>query len=299
LLLPLGHTTSDQSKTNGDSMNPIRFGDPARELFAIYQHPVAGTCDHAVLLCNPFGQEAIRSHRLFRVLADRLCRQGYPVMRFDYFGTGDSAGDGDALSLGGLVKDIATAQAELARRSGARTFTWLGLRLGATAALLASKSGAPGALPPARLILWEPVIDGKKYLAELEDAQNFALEEAFGARCHIDPDFRSLIAAERGKEALGFPLSAAFRAEIESLSPTSFAGAQIRAANVYALPAETGGDDSGTLAFTNQMQSDGVDVRLARVNERVVWTADEMMNSATVPGEVLQTISSCFSEAAV
>jgi hypothetical protein len=47
----------------------------------------------AVLLCNPFGQEAIRCHRAFRLLSARLASSGIPSLRFDYFGTGDSPGN--------------------------------------------------------------------------------------------------------------------------------------------------------------------------------------------------------------
>jgi hypothetical protein len=53
----------------------------------------------AVLLCNPFGQEALRSQRGFRVLADRFARTGCATLGFDYFGTGDSDGDDDDASL--------------------------------------------------------------------------------------------------------------------------------------------------------------------------------------------------------
>src|SRR3954464_11609473 len=66
------------------------------------QHQLLGTLHRpqrlrprstAVLLCNPFGEEASRAHRMFRVLATQLERAGYPALRFDYSGTGDSLGD--------------------------------------------------------------------------------------------------------------------------------------------------------------------------------------------------------------
>ena len=47
----------------------------------------------AVLICAPFGQEVVRSHRLFRVLSDRLARTGIAVLRFVPYGTGDSPGE--------------------------------------------------------------------------------------------------------------------------------------------------------------------------------------------------------------
>ena len=48
-----------------------------------------------MVLCYPGGQEYIRSRRAFRQLAIRLSSAGFPVLRFDYHGCGDSSGDDD------------------------------------------------------------------------------------------------------------------------------------------------------------------------------------------------------------
>ncbi len=69
----------------------IHFGTSGRELFGIYHAAeVVSPSRPAVLLCNPFGQEAVRAHRIYRILAERLARAGHNVMRFDYYATGDS-----------------------------------------------------------------------------------------------------------------------------------------------------------------------------------------------------------------
>ena len=42
-----------------------------RQLAALYHPPTSADRGRAVLILNPLGQEAVRAHRLLRVLADR------------------------------------------------------------------------------------------------------------------------------------------------------------------------------------------------------------------------------------
>jgi uncharacterized protein len=94
-----------------------------------------------VLLCNPFGEEAARAHRIYRVLATQLERSGYSVLRFDYSGTGDSMGESGDVSVIGWLDDIALAANELTLAVGARKLVAIGLRLGGTLAALAALRG--------------------------------------------------------------------------------------------------------------------------------------------------------------
>ena len=52
--------------------------------------PRARTAAIGVVLCKPFGYEAICSHRSIRAFAEALADAGFPTLRFDYLGTGDS-----------------------------------------------------------------------------------------------------------------------------------------------------------------------------------------------------------------
>jgi uncharacterized protein len=272
-------------------LNPIRFGAASRQLFGLYQEPLAHAArGESILLCNPFGQEAIRSHRLFKVLADRLCRDGFHVLRFDYFGTGDSAGSDDEVSIAGFVADLLLADGELLRRSSCTHRSWIGLRLGATVAAIAS---ANIAVAPQRLVLWEPVINGAAYLAELEYAHDVALEDAYGSRCSTDTELKRHFARESGNEALGFPLTQKLRQELNSLSLDAFANTKTSIVDIFANESMSG--SMGDLS--KRLTARGIEVRSELIAEPIIWTADEMMNAATVPGEVLQRIASCFNQA--
>ena len=67
-------------------------------------------------------------------LLEQLAAQGWHVLRFDYFGTGDSAGEFDEADLTGWEADIEQALDELLDMAGARKVALVGLRLGATLA---------------------------------------------------------------------------------------------------------------------------------------------------------------------
>ena len=149
-------------------MNLLFFGSTSRPLFGAYHTPPASVAGRgAALLCPPWGQEYLVSHRIFRRLAVRLSESGYHVLRFDYFGTGDSAGEREDGDLGSWQEDAAAAVEELRDMSGFPTVAAFGIRLGAVVAWrLASER-----LDVNTAVLWDPVVNGTEYVRELLAAQ--------------------------------------------------------------------------------------------------------------------------------
>lgn len=123
----------------------------------------AGTAAAVAVLCYPYGQEYMRAHRAFRQVALLLSRQGVPVFRFDYAGTGDSAGRADDVRLDRWIEDVALAIDEARRRSGASRVRLAGLRLGGTVGALASA----GRDDVERLVLWDPIVRGASFVGDL------------------------------------------------------------------------------------------------------------------------------------
>jgi exosortase A-associated hydrolase 2 len=189
-------------------MNPFYFGDRARRLFGIYH---AGNRTEgpprAVVLCNSWGPDYIYSHRTIRQAAIQLAAAGFHVLRFDYFGTGDSAGELTEASLALWVDDIRLAIREVSDMSGAGRVMLIGLRLGA---LLAARVAATDSAKVDHIILWDPIVDGSAYLAELfRDSR--AEPEPFR-----EPRTRPQ-SAGGGHEMHGFPLTDAMAADIREL----------------------------------------------------------------------------------
>jgi pimeloyl-ACP methyl ester carboxylesterase len=115
------------------------------------------------VLCYPLAREYLLAHPTFRYLARLLAGSGYHVLRFDYFGTGDSAGEFEQAGLERWIADIHTAIEELRDVGRVGQITLLGLRFGGTLAAMAAR----GRRDVNQLVLWNPVIDGADYLAEL------------------------------------------------------------------------------------------------------------------------------------
>jgi pimeloyl-ACP methyl ester carboxylesterase len=144
-------------------MNPFFFGNSNHPLYGVYHPPSAlPHKKEAILLCPPFGQEYMRSHRAYRQLALLLNKKGFPVLRFDYRGTGDSFGDLEDTAVNDWLEDIKVAAEELKHTAQVDKISIVGLRLGG---LLASAASAD--LQINRLILWDTVASGKDYQENL------------------------------------------------------------------------------------------------------------------------------------
>jgi alpha/beta superfamily hydrolase len=141
---------------------PLYFGRENRPLFG-WLHP----CTAATLglvVCNPIGDEAVRAHRSIRHLAVAACNAGVPALRFDYDGTGDSAGhDLEPDRVSRWLASIHAAAETLRRQSGVTHLCFLGIRLGATLAALAAAERTD----MAGLVAIAPVVSGKAYVREL------------------------------------------------------------------------------------------------------------------------------------
>jgi pimeloyl-ACP methyl ester carboxylesterase len=229
----------------------------------------------AVLLCNPFGEEASRGHRTFRVLATQLERAGYSVLRFDYAGTGDSLGESEDATVDGWLADIGAAADHLRAASGIARITLVGLRFGATLAALATERGI---LRARHLVMWDPIVEGRGYLAELG-----AQHEAY-MRDEIGPtwtDRRGMREDGSPMEALGAPISAELAAQLAAID----------------LGTVTPAADSCTVIQTRP--GAGIDRLRARLPvgaqwiemaDATAWNSDAALNAMVVPMEIVKTV---------
>ncbi|GAA0918504.1 hypothetical protein GCM10009552_38390 [Rothia nasimurium] len=204
---------------------PFFFG-PRAGLFGMYHAP-EGRARGGLLMCPPLGQDLIRCHRLYRQLAQSVAARGIAVLRFDYHGTGDSAGDSADVDWNRCIADAMTAATELRSHSGADRVVAFGARLGASIALAADAARF------AEVIAWDPILDGQAHMAAM-DALQAALREDAGRftkpRAHAD------VAAQW----LGFAVSEPLRQQLAALRPEAFATPSLTIDSTAVVPRTDG-----------------------------------------------------------
>ncbi|MCI4662892.1 MAG: alpha/beta fold hydrolase [Neomegalonema sp.] len=269
-------------------MTPLHFGPSDAPLYGVY-HPPQFAPERqppAVLICPPFGEEAIRAHRFLRILAERLARSGCHVLRFDYTGTGDSVGASETSALSQWREDIALAHTELQDMSGAKRTVWLGLRLGATAAMLAS-ADKPRNL--AGLVLWDPVIDGGAFLRESAERHRRDLASAHGMPSDaLPPALQTDTDApeETQTEASGFPIGPQMQRDLASLDLRILTGKPARSALlVGAQPSES------AATLLEALQAVKCKAEKLIIPEPQDWNSDKAMNAFVVPRASIEAIT--------
>jgi pimeloyl-ACP methyl ester carboxylesterase len=147
--------------TNSPTMTPVTFDG----CFGWLHRPAGAQAEMGVVLCNPFGYEALCTYHGWREFAEALAARGMPTLRFDYPGTGDSSGnEEDPQRLRAWLDSIKSAAAWLRAETGVTRLSLCGLRLGATLAALAAEE--LGGVE--NLVLLMPLGSGKSYIRELE-----------------------------------------------------------------------------------------------------------------------------------
>ena len=251
-------------------MTPLYFGERTRRLFGVYTPAHArGGKARGVVLCQPWGTEYLRAHRSVCQLSRLLAESGVHVLRFDYFGTGDSAGDTADGDLAGWQADLETAIDELKDTAGLQRVGLVGLRLGA---VLAARVAPVRRKDVDAVVLWDPVPNGSTHLAELQ-ALNAAMARERSLK--VNPG-----------ELLGFPMSAAMASDLQAIDLLQ---------HVPGLPART-------LLVVSAMSAQHEAVRAALKDARPqadatecipslsAWLEDQHSGAGAIPVKLLQRI---------
>jgi pimeloyl-ACP methyl ester carboxylesterase len=257
-------------------MKPFYFGRSDQPLFGVC-HPADGAAPRrgAAILCYPFGAEYSRSHRAFRELGHQLAAVGFQAFRFDFLGTGDSAGAADQGTVEQWLEDVGSAIDEAKETAGGSRVSLVGLRFGATLAALAAAKRRD----VDKAVLWDPVVAGPQYLAELVERHAALVASRPRPKGYEQPD--------PATEVLGFPLTLALRQGIEAVDLLALSAAP--APQVAVISSE---NDALTLALCARLQKNGAVVEHEHQPGPKVWLRQDTIERSYVPHATLGVIAS-------
>jgi pimeloyl-ACP methyl ester carboxylesterase len=172
------------------------------------------------------------------------------------------------------IEDIVDAHDELTAAAEVSRVVWVGLRYGATLALLAAEKLSR---PLADIVLWDPVVSGAAYIGELQEMHaTFMREDLTGWKP----------GPEAGSEVLGFPLGAELRQAMGALD----LAASPRRPRTRQLTVVASRQAPDLDRFKQAIGGWDIPSRWDAVASSSPWNSEEAMNAALVPMDVLDAI---------
>jgi uncharacterized protein len=258
-------------------MTPFYFGEGTRRLFGAYDPAKGCGAGRAAIICPPWGPDHVVAHAPLRRLAIKLADAGYHVLRFDYFGVGDSAGDIEEGDLEGWREDTAMAIEEIKSIANIQRVCLVGLRLGATLAVevAANRSDIDA------VVLWDPVVRGGEFMDEMQAAHQAFLAER--------TRYRSF-AATMVPNMVCYPLpplveSQILRADLIAVAP------KLRQKLLVVITQ----DLASHAAFIPRLLERGR-ATIERVADQPPWRPNDWETGATMPTEALRAISAWMAQ---
>ena len=179
-----------------ENINTFYFGNEKCNLYGCIHFPSTHSNNtKGVVLCNPIGQDYIRSHRALRVLASKLVGDGHTVLRYDHFGTGNSKGEFEEVSFQECYQNLSEAIEYLRNVKNVTNISLIGVRFGAS--IIAKYSMENKDIE--EIVLWDPIFNGQEYLSELEDTQKSVYDLNF-----LNPSLLTELKNKYGLESEGY-----------------------------------------------------------------------------------------------
>jgi len=140
---------------NVSTETPVLFQSESEQLVGILHTPPQH-CDNLIIMCHGFTGNKVESRRLFVEAARAFTDAKFAAFRFDFYGSGDSAGEFAKTTISHNITNLVDAIA-WGRERGFKRIIVLGISMGAATAILTLVEH-----PIDALISWSAVPDMRR-----------------------------------------------------------------------------------------------------------------------------------------
>jgi pimeloyl-ACP methyl ester carboxylesterase len=249
------------------------FESAGCELYGLLGTPASvSNLREGVIFCAPAPHEVKKFHWATRQMAQRLQLAGYHTLRFDYFATGDSAGESRDYNLDLCRINIRDAIAYLKSSGLIRRVSIVATRLACPLVLQAVQEERVR-----KLILIDPVLDGATYLAEAELMQEAMLQEHLRSSPHYPRK------ALQG-QLLGYPHHAYLSWQLQQLQ--TFPD-NVKAKEVAIMSSQGSSDPS---PLVQHLKAQVEETRVMNVSDNLRWGHARALQFQDFPNQLLRTV---------
>ena len=245
---------------------------PARQdeafLYGCLHLPQERSGKSGIVFVPPVGRERHRAYKELRWLARELADRGWPVLRFDFRGEGESSGSFSTATLASRVSDVGAAIDELVVKSGVTEVCLVGFHLGAVIALAAAS--AEGA---SRVVLCDPVTNPKAYGRNLVRSNVVLQNQYFGKADNGEEALRKTLAEGGTISVYGYPMGQALLAELESFDPAPHLAAFRGRSLLVGFSPREAPPKKDVVAWQQALGGDERSLARAVVLEQFSWTS--------------------------
>src|SRR5690606_11497292 len=261
------------------SERALYFGDGPHRLFGMHHAAAGAAGGRPLLVPAPLLQEGVVCQRALWSVCDTLAAAGGRALRFDWYGSGASAGESIEVGLDGMCRDLGQARAWL----GGEGVRVLALR----SACLPVLADAVGRDEPVDLVLWDPCLSGEQALAGWRSQHRVQLTAAGRylreGRAQVDED-----------ELLGFDVSTGLSSALAALDFRTTALPRGSRVTLVAWPDA----DDGLDAFVAAQQAAGVQVErvVLQAFDRPDWQDASRFESQVFPRRSVAEVAALIQE---
>lgn len=197
------------------SVTPVpQFIDSSgRRIFTLY-FPAVSAGNASVLLIPPFADEMNKSRRMYSELARKLSQNNLNVLMFDFYGTGDSDGLLEETSWQLWLDDIKHCLSHLCDKVNGGV-SLMAMRTGA---LLAAEYLNTSEAEINKLLLWQPVIDGKMFFNQFMRLRLASSMMSGDKGKETSKDLKALLDAGESLEIAGYMITPGLANSLEAAS---------------------------------------------------------------------------------
>lgn len=234
-------------------------------------HTSSAPARGALLYIHPFAEEMNKCRRMAAMQARAFAEAGWTVMQLDLAGCGDSSGDFGDATWQRWIRDTIEAATWLQRETGCTPGLW-GLRLGCLLATEAAKA----LLPIPHLVLWQPVLSGRRYFEQFLRLNLGISISAYDSGAVIGPDkLRDQLRRGQTIEVMGYTVAPDMAAGIDE-SVLSLPQAQTKIAWLEVRSGHKAGLSAASAACVQQWRDAGRFVDARAVHGAAFWQTREL-----------------------